>query len=572
MEIDRKRKVLIWLLWAIIFPLGIWYSFQLVPLQPDFRSIDFLIFVVLMVSASLIPIVVNNTPMSITQWISLVVFLKYGLFAELILGQIVVLVVLLRVKLPKEESYRYALNSTMFAIISICSALIFYALGGTHQTYTIQNVSFLILAGVYLLSSFVLNQLVLVMLHRIFIRNNRPFYSQDMLWEAMSLLVVLPLGFVLYFLYNSIGIFSAILVGIPVISALLILNIYNKSSQKNTFLKKAVAFGHLLTERLKSEEVLEVFVENLLKMFQTDYLYVLDNVDGENLEVIRSYEKGQTVRFNLEPIRKNEGLIGKVWGSEKGEVYESKSEWEQLVKGILPTDAQSIMIVPMIKNNDVTGMTILLSCKKRVFTKYHLMIVDILCSYLAIALENARHYEQTKFQSERDPLTNLFNARVYNEKLEETGQKVLNGELENMSVLLIDIDHFKSVNDTYGHQSGNTILCDLAEILKIIVGNKGTLARYGGEEFAILLPNYSKEEAIRFGEHIRQTIQNRAFNMFDDLAEVRRKLTARITVSIGVASMPEDTDDAHGVMRYADRALYIGAKRVGRNKVAEYVS
>lgn len=215
-------------------------------------------------------------------------------------------------------------------------------------------------------------------------------------------------------------------------------------------------------------------------------------------------------------------------------------------------------------------MIFVASTKKKAFEKYHLMIMEILCSYLAIALDNARHYEKTKQQSERDPLTNLYNARVITEKIEEGFEQLNSGQLEKLALLMVDIDHFKSVNDTYGHESGNIVLQQVSELLKKMVGDKGILGRYGGEEFTILLPDYDKDLALDFAELIRQTIEDHVFVLYDDLAEVRRKINVRLTVSIGVAIAPDDTDEVTSFIRVADRALYLGAKQVGRNRVAEY--
>lgn len=114
-------------------------------------------------------------------------------------------------------------------------------------------------------------------------------------------------------------------------------------------------------------------------------------------------------------------------------------------------------------------------------------------------------------------------------------------------------------------------MCQLADLLKSIIQSKGIVARYGGEEFAVILPGYKKEEASSFAEYIRKTIESRSFVMYNDLAEVRRKLSVRVTVSIGVSAAPADTDEPMALLRCADRALYIGVKRVGRNKVAKYV-
>ena len=136
---------------------------------------------------------------------------------------------------------------------------------------------------------------------------------------------------------------------------------------------------------------------------------------------------------------------------------------------------------------------------------------------------------------------------------------------------MMDIDHFKSVNDTYGHQSGNDILIELARILEAEVGEEGTVARYGGEEFVILFPDYSKDLTLLFAEALRKKIEKHPFKIKTDLGADRSIQDVNITLSIGVSTAPDDSDEPNALIRNADRALYIGAKQAGRNKVAAYV-
>lgn len=138
------------------------------------------------------------------------------------------------------------------------------------------------------------------------------------------------------------------------------------------------------------------------------------------------------------------------------------------------------------------------------------------------------------------------------------------------SLLMMDIDYFKRINDTYGHHAGNIILQNFAKLLENFVPEEAVLARYGGEEFVILLPHMTKEEAVQLGEEIRQCVEVTPFLIESDLAEAGQKELVFITVSIGVSNVPDDTDETKGLLRNADRALYIGAKQAGRNKVAEY--
>lgn len=237
----------------------------------------------------------------------------------------------------------------------------------------------------------------------------------------------------------------------------------------------------------------------------------------------------------------------------------------------LPESIESVLAIPIVKNNTIPGILLFGAKKKRIYQKYHVMIIDILGSYLAIALENARHYEKTKTASERDPLTKLYNVRMCGEKINDAFQQLQAGDIKTVSLVMLDIDHFKLVNDQYGHQSGNELLIQVSVLLKIVVGDCGVVARYGGEEFVLILPDINKEDAYEIAENIRKTIEKYEFKLHDDLINVSQEITARMTVSIGIATAPTDTIDPLSLIRYADRALYIGAKREGRNKVGVYM-
>jgi diguanylate cyclase (GGDEF)-like protein len=97
-----------------------------------------------------------------------------------------------------------------------------------------------------------------------------------------------------------------------------------------------------------------------------------------------------------------------------------------------------------------------------------------------------------------------------------------------------------------------------------------TLARYGGEEFVLLMPNFVKEDAVEFAELIRKKMEEARFEIIPDLSEDRKPVSVQMTVSIGVATMPMDAKDGKELLRNADRALYIGGKQAGRNRVGVY--
>jgi diguanylate cyclase (GGDEF)-like protein len=241
-------------------------------------------------------------------------------------------------------------------------------------------------------------------------------------------------------------------------------------------------------------------------------------------------------------------------------------------QGYIPVESESILAVPIVRSKKVIGVLLLASKRKRAYEKSQLMIVDILCSYLAVAIENAKHYELTKIQSERCALTKLYNYRYFENLLTEEMEKLYQFKRKELSLIILDIDHFKAVNDTYGHQSGNEILCELASRLNNIAGTRGTVARYGGEEFVVLLPDIPKAEAFQMAELIRESIADFPFTVTHSLDLDKTQELVRITASIGIATAPEDAEDSLALIRHADRALYVGAKRAGRNRVAEYSS
>lgn len=571
MVLDRRTQIFIWVAWFAVFPIGLWTAYKISPPTHFYHHFDFLVTTGLSCIVALIPIVVNQIPFSVTQWLTIFVFLKYGLFAEVILAQIITFIVLLRLRLPKEKRYNFPLNSIMFMIVSLVSGAIFYIFGGEHVQAGNLTINFVVLAGLYMASYFIINQILFTGAFSFLYKTRKPLITKAFLWEGLIHLIAFPVGITLFFLYDLVGVSSFLLVGAPIISTQLILLKYNTSKEINQYLQKAVETGHRLTERLKFEEVLNTFIDHLLNMFPADYLYIFDDMNDDRLQVVRCYENGEFITRKFSSIKKGEGIIGQVWATGQFAFYRDKQQWKNINTEGIPEEMESVLVVPIIKNNLVSGVLFLGTQNKVDYQKYHLMILDILCSYLAVALENARHYEKTKKESERDPLTKLYNARVCRRELRDAFNRLHIGKLKCISLLMLDIDYFKSINDQYGHQSGNEILIQMSDLLRKIVGNRGTLTRYGGEEFIIILPDIKKDEAIQMGESIRQTIENYPFHMHDNLTDERKTLSKKITVSIGIASAPADTDDAISLIRYADRALYLGAKRVGRNKVAEYV-
>jgi len=169
------------------------------------------------------------------------------------------------------------------------------------------------------------------------------------------------------------------------------------------------------------------------------------------------------------------------------------------------------------------------------------------------AIENSQSFENTLVKAHTDSLTSLWNYGYFQYKLDEELAKAVSSNLP-LSIMMIDIDDFKKFNDAYGHIQGDYALKQISEALKENCRKIDVLCRYGGEEFSLILPANNKEEAILLGERIRKSIEQR--KIFNTI----------FTISVGIASFPEDASDKITFIKKADQALY-QAKRNGKNQV-----
>jgi diguanylate cyclase (GGDEF)-like protein len=175
------------------------------------------------------------------------------------------------------------------------------------------------------------------------------------------------------------------------------------------------------------------------------------------------------------------------------------------------------------------------------------------CMHTALALRNARLLGENERLATRDSLTGLANRRLFDESLHrEIARSQRLGT--PLSMLILDVDHFKQVNDTYGHQTGDAVLREVAGALVANTKNFDVTARYGGDEFVVLLPGCSRDNAIGVAERVRASI-------------ARAVGEAPVTVSAGIAAVPDNASDAERLVAAADAALY-EAKRTGRDRVA----
>jgi diguanylate cyclase (GGDEF)-like protein len=219
---------------------------------------------------------------------------------------------------------------------------------------------------------------------------------------------------------------------------------------------------------------------------------------------------------------------------------------------------RSLISTPLIIGEKTLGILRVDSGQANQFSTDDLRFLRTIADLTSIAIENAQLYESLEMMAIKDGLTGLYLRRHMMERLsEEISRQMRKGQ--ELSFLMLDLDHFKRYNDSFGHMAGDIVLKTIAKILEEHFGHPGEMVcRYGGEEFCVLLPDCSKTKASGLANELRKKIEAREI--------ILRRQKTHVTVSIGVATFPKDARAKDDLIFKADEALY-QAKETGRNKV-----
>jgi diguanylate cyclase (GGDEF)-like protein len=224
----------------------------------------------------------------------------------------------------------------------------------------------------------------------------------------------------------------------------------------------------------------------------------------------------------------------------------------------LHPEARSVVIVPMTTHGQSHGVLVAESDVFDRFKDRDVQQLSIVARSAALALENAELHKQTAELTIIDELMDTYNYRYFVQKLQEEKKRALRYKLP-LSIIMVDIDWFKKLNDSYGHEVGNAVLRELSRVIKGCIRDVDIFCRYGGEEFVIILPQTPQSEAAVIGERIRSAIES-------TIIDQREHGKVKVTVSVGVSSYPENGKSQEDLVSVADQALY-RAKDSGKNLV-----
>jgi len=337
-----------------------------------------------------------------------------------------------------------------------------------------------------------------------------------------------------------------------------------ESSQIQNQLITFTEIGKALTSSLDMKEVLSIVMDKVSALLRPNNwsLLLVDQETGElrfEVAIGKGAEKLKHVK-----LKPGEGVAGWV-AREKVPVLvpdvSKDPRFSHKADDVSHFTTQSIICVPLITRNRCLGVIELINkVEEEGFVEEDLMVLTAIADFTAIAIDNAISLSRVHELTIKDDLTGLYNSRFLHSRLEYEVERAKRFRIP-LSMIFLDLDNFKMVNDVHGHLHGSKLLQEIALLILGRIRNIDMACRYGGDEFIVLMPETSKQDARIVAEKLRGAMKKAVF--LED-----EGINAHLTGSFGVASYPDDADDKNGLIQMADKAMY-KVKNSTRDAVAE---
>ncbi|MBE3593827.1 MAG: sensor domain-containing diguanylate cyclase [Candidatus Carbobacillus altaicus] len=396
---------------------------------------------------------------------------------------------------------------------------------------------------------------------------------QEIAWHALTTFAVAPFGLLFFKLYEDVGLFFFLYVLIPFVLLAVLLRLYYQLSDLKKLLSVWEKAVRIWGGTLDLELLLERMNASLQMIFGADRSHIrIAMDDGTYLE--KEFKNVTPTRW----VGSTEAMFDHLWS----ELAHSKRRLKTI--RWLGVWFQG-MVIGLYDRDRLIGVILLIRQSSPRFTRAERVLLKVLADQFGLAIGQVLAYQTMRLRLLTDELTRLGNYRAFDQRLREWFE-LAKGEGRALSLLMIDLDHFKQINDTYGHPFGDTVLQQVARTMQRVVGSEGEVFRYGGEEFAVLLLDKDSRQARVIAETICHAVNQLVFyaqslhdtqsdkNSGNDrqyVSQIEKEMVrVKTSLSIGFASLNQAQDTPEELVRHADRAMYAGAKQKGRNRVAYY--
>ncbi len=562
--VSERKKRNVWLTYLIITPIIYYLSYTLAPHTHSLLTIEFGLFLLMGILVAWYPIKTEHSILFLINGVSIAALVVFGLVGEIIVSSFSLVALMIKNDIKRDEHYRYPLNLLMFQFISVFSAIAYYVVDGLISDPLSNRISFMAIVA-YMIADIVANQIAMYLIEsKFYNKETVTFIDEDFRFAIITSMFIVPLSFILIYLYQELAINGILIGSLPFITVTIGVNIYSKSKESNNYLKEVNKFSQSLNEKKNVNEVIDTYLYSLLSVFPSDGLsyFSLTSKDEAVRERLYSKEHGLQLVEELFPIS-DKSIISRAARSSEILCFDRSSEWKTNCLRDIDYIAESALVLPVKNQDQIVGIILLSHKTKNMYSELIVSLINLFHQYFTVALDNAFQYEALEAHAETDYLTGLANLKGFAKKLEKT---MNSDSVETFSLIVLDLDKFKKVNDCYGHQAGNEVLTQVSKLLATYMTDDTCVARFGGEEFVILLPNYTKLQAWEFAETLRARLEQLPLTIKQSIHSTE-EVTLSVTASFGLSNYPTDSKDTDVLLTLADRAMYIGSKQKGRNRV-----